>query len=98
MNLHAFLKWTVKNRFVASGLEIKKVKVPQKPVVALSVEQVRDLLTAALRYPSLCLRVLLAVTTGNRTIARGGLAVTTRPSLYLICRSCRQPLLGPCWA
>ena len=65
-NLRAFLKWAVRNRFVASGLEIRKVKVPQKPVVALSVQQVRDLLIAASKYLTLRLRVLLAVTTGLR--------------------------------
>jgi len=65
-NLHAFLNWAVKNRFVSSGLEVKKVKVPQKPVIALSVQQVRDLLTTAAKYPTLRLRVLLAVTTGLR--------------------------------
>jgi hypothetical protein len=32
-NLRVFLDWAVKNRFVPSGLEIRKVKVPQKPVV-----------------------------------------------------------------
>lgn len=65
-NLRAFLNWAVRNRFVGSGLEIRKVKVPQKPVVALSVQQVRDLLTASANYPTLRLRVLLAVTTGLR--------------------------------
>jgi len=65
-NLHAFLNWAVKNRFVASGLEVKKVKVPQKPVVSLSPKQVRNLITLASRYPTLRLRVLLAVTTGLR--------------------------------
>jgi integrase len=65
-NLHAFLNWAVKNRFAASGLEVKKVKVPQKLVMALSPRQVRDLLTAASCYPTLQLRVLLAVTTGLR--------------------------------
>lgn len=65
-NLRAFLTWAVRNRFVGSGLEIRKVKVPQKPVVALSVQQVRDLLAAAARYPTLRLRILLAVTTGLR--------------------------------
>jgi len=65
-NIKAFLSWAVKNRFVTSGLEVKKVKVPQKPVTALSVQQVRDLLTAASKYPTLRLRVLLAVTTGLR--------------------------------
>jgi integrase len=65
-NLRAFLKWAVRNRFVASGLDIRKVKVPQKPVIALSVQQVRELLAAAAKYPTLRLRVLLAVTTGLR--------------------------------
>jgi integrase len=65
-NLNAFLTWATKNRFVASGVEIKKVKVAQKPVVALSPQQVRDLLTAASKYPAVRLRVLLAVTTGLR--------------------------------
>jgi len=65
-NLHAFLHWAVKNHFVAPGLKVKKLRVPQKPVNALSVQQVRDLLTAASRYPTLRLRALLAVTTGLR--------------------------------
>lgn len=65
-NLRAYLKWAVRNRFVLSGLDIRKVKVPQKAVVALSVVQVRDLLTAAAKYPTLRLRVLLAVATGLR--------------------------------
>ena len=65
-NLNAFLAWAVRNRFLASGLEVRKVKVAQKPVVALSPQQVRDLLTAASRYPTVRLRVLLAVTTGLR--------------------------------
>lgn len=65
-NLRAFLNWAVRNRFLASGLEVKKIKVPQKPVVALSVQQVRDLLATAAKYPTLRLRVLVAVTTGLR--------------------------------
>jgi integrase len=65
-NIHAFLNWAAKNHFVASGLEIKKVKVPHKPVVSLSPKQVRDLLIATERYPTVRLRVLLAVTTGLR--------------------------------
>ena len=38
----------------------------QKPVTALSPGQVKDLLEAAARHPTLRLRVLLAVTTGLR--------------------------------
>ena len=65
-NVHAFLNWAEKNRFVASGLEIKKVKVPRKPVVSLPPKQVGDLLAATECYPTIRLRVLLAVTTGLR--------------------------------
>jgi integrase len=65
-NLSAFLHWAVKNRFIAPGLEIKKVKIVQKPVMALTTQQVQALLSATSRYPTLRLRVLLAVTTGLR--------------------------------
>lgn len=40
-NLNAFLNWAAGNRFVSPGLEIKKVKVAQKPVAALSPQQVK---------------------------------------------------------
>ena len=65
-NLNAFLHWAVKNRFIAPGLEVKKVKVAQKPVTALTAQQVQALLSTTARYPTLRLRVLLAVTTGLR--------------------------------
>ena len=65
-NLNAFLRWAMKNRFIAPGLEIKKVKIAQKPVMALTTQQVQALLSATARYPTLRLRVLLAVTTGLR--------------------------------
>ena len=65
-NLHAFLKWAARNRFVAPDLKIKKVKVAPKPVTSLSVQQVKKLITIASKYPTLRLRVLLAVTTGLR--------------------------------
>ena len=65
-NLNAFLHWAMKNRFIAPGLEIKKVKVVQKPVMALTTQQVQALLSATGRYPTLHLRILLAVTTGLR--------------------------------
>jgi integrase len=65
-NLNAFLNWASKNRFITAGIQMKKVKVPQKPVVALVPGQVKDLLSAASRYPSQRLRILLAVATGLR--------------------------------
>ena len=65
-NLNAFLHWAVKNRFVTVGLEVKTVKIAQQPVTALTAQQVQTLLSAAARYPTMRLRVLLAVTTGLR--------------------------------
>jgi integrase len=65
-NLAAFLGWAAKNHFVAAGSELRKVRVAQKPVTSLSAQQVRDLITVASSYPTLRLRVLLAVTTGLR--------------------------------
>ncbi|MHC4110028.1 MAG: tyrosine-type recombinase/integrase [Planctomycetota bacterium] len=65
-NLNAFLKWAAKNRFVAPDLNIKKVKVAPKTVTSLSAQQVKELITIASIYPTLRLRILLAVTTGLR--------------------------------
>ena len=65
-NISAFLNWGVKNRYVAYGLEIKKVKVPQKPVTALFPQQVRNLIMLVSDHATLRLRVLLAATTGLR--------------------------------
>jgi integrase len=65
-NIKAFLNWAAKNRYVASDLMVKKIKVAQKPVTALFPQQVRDLIKLVSRYPALRLRVLLAVTTGLR--------------------------------
>ena len=65
-NLHAFLKWASKNRLVAPDLKIKKVRVAPKPVTSLSAQQVKKLITMASIWPTLRLRILLAVTTGLR--------------------------------
>ena len=53
---------------VAAGINcrVEASVVPQQPVVSLSPNQVRGLITLATRYPTLRLRVLLAVTTGLR--------------------------------
>ena len=65
-NLQAFLSWAEKKRYVAENLGVKTVKVSQRPVVALSPSQVKKLLAAASKYPTMRLRILLAVTTGLR--------------------------------
>ena len=65
-NMCAFLGWAGKKRYVADDLTVKRVKVAQNPVVALSCTQVKKLLITAAKYPNLRLRILLAVTTGLR--------------------------------
>ena len=65
-NISAFLNWAAKNRYTAPDLEVKEIKVAQKPVTALFPRQVRDLIRLVSKYPTLRLRVLLAVTTGLR--------------------------------
>ncbi len=64
-NIRTFLRWAAKNRYV-SHLEIKEVKVEQKPVRSLTSEQVTRLINVASEYPAWRIRVLLAVTTGLR--------------------------------
>jgi len=65
-NLHAFLKWAAKSRFVNPDLKVKKVKVAPRPVTSLSAQQVKKLMKIASKYPTLRLRIILAVTTGLR--------------------------------
>lgn len=65
-NINTFFNWAEKNRYVVSDLMVKKIKVVKKPVIALSPEQVRELINLASQYSTLRLRVLLAVTTGLR--------------------------------
>ena len=64
--MHAFLKWAAKNHFVNADLKVKKVKVAPKPVMSLSPQQIKKLITIASKYPTLRLRILMAVTTGLR--------------------------------
>jgi integrase len=65
-NIGAFVNWAIKNRYIASGLVVKKVKVPQRPVQSLSPQQVKDLIAASSKHTTMRLRILLAVTTGLR--------------------------------
>jgi len=65
-NINSFLHWAIQNRYIGSDLQLKKVRVVQKPVTALSPQQVKDLVSVASEYSTYRLRVLLAVTTDLR--------------------------------
>jgi len=65
-NLKTFVIWCRKNRYLNGQLEIKELKVDEKPVKSLNDTQVRSLLQAAQLHPSMKIRILLALGTGLR--------------------------------
>ena len=65
-NLKTFTKWCRKNRYLNGELEIKELKVDEKPVKSLNDTQVKNLLKAAQPHPSMKMRILLALGTGLR--------------------------------
>jgi integrase len=65
-NLKTFVNWCRKNRYLNGKLEIKELKVDDKPVKSLNDVQVKNLLKAAQPYPSMRIRILLALGTGLR--------------------------------
>ena len=65
-NLKTFVIWCTKNRYLNGKLEIKELKVDEKPVKSLNDAQVKNLLKAAQPYVSMRIRILLALGTGLR--------------------------------
>lgn len=65
-NLKTFVYWCRKNRYLNGQLEIKELKVDEKPVRSLNDTQVKNLLKAAQPYSSMKIRILLALGTGLR--------------------------------
>jgi integrase len=65
-NLKAFVNWCRKKRYLNGEIEIKELKEDERPVRALNDYQIKVLLTVAEPYPSLKMRILLALGTGLR--------------------------------
>jgi integrase len=65
-NLKAFIHWCRKNRYLNGEIEIRLLKEDEKPVRSLSTVQIRKLLSASRPFPSLRMRILLALGTGLR--------------------------------
>ncbi len=65
-NLKAFVNWGRKNRYVNGEIDIKLLKEDEKPVKALRQAQIKKLLLLSRRYPSMRMRILLALATGLR--------------------------------
>jgi len=65
-NLKTFANWCRKSRYLNGELEIKELKVDEKPVKSLNDTQVKNLLKATEPYRSMRIRILLALGTGLR--------------------------------
>jgi len=65
-NLKTFTNWCRKNRYLNGKLEIKELKIEERPVRSLNVSQIKKLLASAKQYPSMKMRILLALGTGLR--------------------------------
>lgn len=65
-NIKTFVYWCRKNRYLNGKLEIKELKLEERPVRSLNDTQVKNLLKSAQSYPSMKIRILLALGTGLR--------------------------------
>jgi len=65
-NIKAFIKWAKKKRYINDDVEIKPLKEDERPVKALTEEQIKKLLAAFESYPAMKMRILLALGTGLR--------------------------------
>ena len=65
-NLKAFINWCRENRYLNGEIKIKLLKEDQKPVKSLNQDQIKKLLLLSRRYPSMRMRILLALGTGLR--------------------------------
>jgi len=65
-NLKAFVNWCRESRYVNGDIKLKLLKEDEKPVKALKQDQIKKLLLLSRRYPSMRMRILLALATGLR--------------------------------
>ncbi|MFC1762917.1 tyrosine-type recombinase/integrase [Planctomycetota bacterium] len=65
-NLKAFINWCRENRYLNGEIKIKLLKEDEKPVKSLNRAQIKKLLLLSRRYPTMHMRILLALGTGLR--------------------------------
>jgi integrase len=65
-NLKTFVNWCRENRYLNGNLKIKELKEEEKPVRSLNDVEIKKLLKAAEPYPTIKMRILLALGTGLR--------------------------------
>ena len=65
-NIKAFIRWCQQKKYTNGNLKVKLLKEEERPVKSLNESQIKKLLSYTRLYPSLHLRVLLALGTGLR--------------------------------
>jgi integrase len=65
-NLKAFFNWCREKRYVNGDIKLKLLKEDERPVKFLTNPQVKKLLSASKPYPTMRMRILLALGTGLR--------------------------------
>jgi integrase/recombinase XerD len=75
-NLKAFVNWCRENRYLNGEIKIKLLKEDERPVKSLNAAQIKKLLLLSRRYPSMRMRILLALGTGLRRGDIGSLRIT----------------------
>ena len=65
-NLKAFFNWCREKRYVNGDIKLKLLKEDERPVKSLTNPQVKKLLSASKPYPTMRMRILLALGTGLR--------------------------------
>ncbi len=65
-NIKTFINWCKKKRYINNEIELRELKEEEKPVRSLNDAEIKNLLKATEPYPSMKIRVLLALATGLR--------------------------------
>jgi integrase len=65
-NLRTFIGWCRENRYLNGNLKIKELKEDERPVRSLNSDQIKQLLKVTEPYPTMKVRILLALGTGLR--------------------------------
>lgn len=65
-NIKTFVIWCREQRYLNGNLKLKELKVEERPVKSLNNTQIKNLLKAATSYPTIKIRIILALGTGLR--------------------------------
>lgn len=65
-NIKTFVIWCREQRYLNGNLKLKELKIEERPVKSLNDTQIKKLLATTSSYPTIKMRVLLALATGLR--------------------------------